>query len=86
MPGVAGAYEYRLTSTITVGEASTEQLVDYTPERTSTRVSVYMDIFGFTAGPTEINLLAVGAPRPATRAVEDRLLVLLYSRTKRHKP
>jgi hypothetical protein len=84
LPGIAGAYAYRFISSDMVGRYSSEEFVDYAPD-TKRKVSVYIDVFGFTIGPAEINLFGVGTPHPAARTVEDRLLVLLYSRAKRHR-
>jgi hypothetical protein len=48
-------------------------------------VPIYVDEFGFIAGPAEITLITEGAPRPIPAEVEARLLSLLYSRAKEHK-
>jgi hypothetical protein len=81
LPGIAGAYEYRIGTTVIVGRSAPVEPVDYMPEQIR-RVPLHIDGFGFTAGRAEINLIALGAPRPVSRNVEDQLLVLLYSRTK----
>lgn len=83
LPGIAGAYEYRIGTTVIAGRSAPVEPVDYMPEQIR-RVPIYIDGFGFTAGPAEINLIALGAPRTVSRNVEDQLLVLLYSRTKTH--
>lgn len=84
LPGIAGAYEYRIGTCVIAGCAAPAEPVDYVPELVK-RVPLHIDGFGFTAGPAEINLTAIGVPRPVSRDVEDRLLVLLYSRTKAHR-
>jgi hypothetical protein len=47
-------------------------------------VHYYIDIFGFVSGAAEINLFGVGVPRPVSKKEEERLLGLLYTRTKVH--
>ena len=46
---------------------------------------VYVDEFGFVAGPSEIRLNATGTPQPMATATERRLLALLYGRAQAHK-
>ncbi len=84
LPGVAGSFGYRIAFTVTVRGAGTEEMADYMAQRVR-RIRFYMDAFGFTSGPAEINMITLGSPRPVSRSVEDQLLVLLYSRTKAHR-
>ncbi len=90
LPGIPGAFEYRIVSTLIVGGNGATELADYRarpiepPDQPTAVLHYYIDIFGFVAGVAEINLYGVGVPRPVSRKEEERLLVLLYTRTKEH--
>jgi hypothetical protein len=84
LPGIEGAYEYRMAATIIIGRSAPVEPVDYVPQQVK-RIRFYLDFFGFVSGPAEINMTTLSAPRPVPRKVEDRLLVLLYSRTQAHR-
>ena len=43
-------------------------------------IPFYIDEFGFTSGPAEISLTAIGAPLPVPTETAERLTSLLYSR------
>ncbi|HWX75338.1 MAG TPA: hypothetical protein VNZ05_08525 [Solirubrobacteraceae bacterium] len=49
-----------------------------------TQPHLYMDGLAFLTGRTEVGLVAVAYPRPASAAVESRLVSLLYSRASAH--
>lgn len=83
LPGIEGAYEYRLTAMLITARVAPVEPVDYFPQQIR-RIPVYMDIFGFVARSAEIHLTAFSIPKPVPRTVEDRLLLLLYDRTRRH--
>ena len=85
LPGVDGSFGYRIAFTVTVAGGGTEETVDYTAEQTR-RIRFDIDAFGFISGPAEINMIALGAPRPVSKRVEERLLRLLYNRTKGQSP
>jgi len=84
LPGIEGGYEYRIAATIIAGRAAPVELAAYVPQQVK-QVRLFMDLFGFISGPTEINLAALGGPRPVSKKLEERLLVLLYSRAEAHK-
>jgi hypothetical protein len=48
-------------------------------------VTLYTDGFRFVVGPAEIVLAVTSAPRPPRAELEQRLLLLLYSRAEAHK-
>jgi len=84
LPGIAGAYEYRIVSTVIMGRKAAVEPADYLPQQIK-RFRLYEDLFGFISGPAEINMTAISVSHPVLRTVEDRLLVLLYSRTREHR-
>lgn len=81
LPGVDGSFGYRIAFTVTVRGAGTEERADYMAQQVR-RIRFNIDAFGFISGPAEINMIALGAPRPVSKQVEERLLMLLYNRTK----
>lgn len=83
LPGISGAFEYRIATTIIAGGAAPVEPADYAPRQVK-RIPFYFDIFGFISGPAEINLTAIGAPQPVPEKIEQHLLALLYSRAGEH--
>ena len=83
LPGIPGAYEYRTVSTVVLGRNASVEPAAYVPQQVR-RYLTYEDQFGFISGPAEINMTALSLLRPVPRKVEDRLLVLLYNRTREH--
>ena len=83
LPGIKGAYQYRIISTVILGRSAPVEPADYLPQQIK-HYRFYEDLFGFVSGPAELNLIAISASHPVPRTVEDRLLVLLYGRTREH--
>jgi len=83
-PGIEGAYEFRIAAIAIIRPTASVEAADYLPQRVK-RIRFYMNFFGFIDGPAEINLTALSAPRPVPKKLEDRLLVLLYSRATTHR-
>ena len=46
------------------------------------RAHVYRDILGFTTGPAEIELEAIGVGHPVPAATEEKALLLLLARAR----
>jgi hypothetical protein len=49
------------------------------------RLPIYLDVFDLLAGPAEVNMSASGIAHPPPKAIERRLLSLLYTRAETHK-
>lgn len=81
LPGVDGSFEYRFATTVVAGSTANEEMVDYVTQPIR-EIPFYFDTFGFISGPVEINLIALGDPRPVSKVAEQRLLSLLSSRAK----
>ena len=75
LPGVPGSFGYRIAVAI-LGVPSTVEPI---------QPHLYVDAFGFLAGPAEVALLATAFPRPVPQEVDERLLSLLQSRATAHK-
>jgi hypothetical protein len=75
LPGVPGSFAIEITMNV-LGVPS--QLAATPPH-------VYIDILGFLSGASEINLGAIGFPKPVTEATEQRLTETLYSRAHANK-
>jgi hypothetical protein len=68
-PGTKGSFAWRVTVTFTVHRI---------------RVSLYLDILGFVAGPARVTLFSSGALRPFPAAIQQRLFSLLLARAEAH--
>jgi hypothetical protein len=75
LPGVPGSFAIEITMSV-LGVPS--QLAATPPH-------VYIDILGFLSGAGEINLGAIGFPKPVAEATEQRLIETLYSRAQANK-
>jgi hypothetical protein len=92
LPGAKGSYAARISLRITgvlgpgqtQSERSTAALESSSPNPRSVEIPLYIDGFGFLAGPARVSLTATSLKRPASSAIEHRLLSLLYSRAKAH--
>jgi hypothetical protein len=84
LPGVDGSFGYRIVTTVTAGGMAAREMVDYTTQQVKP-IRLYFDLFGFIAGPAEINLTTMGTRQSVSKKVEDQLLVLLYGRAKAHR-
>jgi hypothetical protein len=73
LPGLDKSFGIEIATTITG------------PRTGGTPIHLYADELGFTSGPAEISLTAVGAPQPVSEEAEQRLVSLLYSRAQAHK-
>jgi hypothetical protein len=49
------------------------------------RLPIYLDVFDLLAGPAEVDMSASGTAHPPQKAIERRLLSLLYTRAETHK-
>jgi hypothetical protein len=49
------------------------------------RLPIYLDFFDLLAGPAEVNMSARSVAHPPPKAIERRLLSLLYARAETHK-
>lgn len=67
--GADGTFEYRIGTSITAGPRT---------------IPMYIDLLGFLSGPAEVDMTAIGAPRPVPSAREARLLSVLLARAKAH--
>jgi hypothetical protein len=94
LPGGRGSYGARIRLTISAQLApgktqsgrSTATIESSSPNATRVQIPVYIDTFGFLAGPAQVSLTATSLKRPASSAIEHRLLSVLYSRAKAHTP
>jgi hypothetical protein len=70
LPGTPGSFAVRITTSV-LGVPS---------QIAATPPHVYIDILGFLAGASEINLTATGFPEPVAEEAEQHLLTTLYNR------
>jgi hypothetical protein len=92
LPGAKSSYAARISLRISGelapgrarSERSTAALESSSPTPRRVQISLYIDAFGFLAGPAQVKLSAISVKRPASSATEHRLLSLLYSRAKAH--
>jgi hypothetical protein len=92
LPGAKDSYAARISLTITgelgpshtPSERSSAALESSSPNPPRVQIPLYVDGFGFLAGRAEVTLTATGVQRPASSAIEHRLLSVLYSRAKAH--
>jgi hypothetical protein len=70
-PGADGSFAWRVTTTITAQRIP---------------VKIYLDIFGFTRGRAEVQLLTASFLQPFPARAEERLFSLLLERAKTHAP
>jgi hypothetical protein len=89
LPAAHDSYAARISMTISgsLGTGarsgrSTATLESSSPTTARISIPVYIDTFGFVAGPAQIGLTATGLKRPPSPATERRLLSKLYSRAK----
>jgi len=76
LPGVPGSFAVQITTSV-IGIPS---------QIAATPPHVYIDVLGFIAGASEINLTATGFPEPVPEEAEQRLISVLYARTQANKP
>ena len=76
LPEGQNAFGFRVETTIT----------GTSPTGKQRREVLYLDDYGFVAGPAEVSLNDIRASRPPPTALERHLLTLLYSRAQVHKP
>jgi hypothetical protein len=87
LPGVE-SFGYRIATKV-IASAESSELSAYHPgSRPVARreVPIYFDILVFIDGPAEVNLDAIGAPRPIPTSVERHLLRLLHLRAVANRP
>jgi len=92
LPGAKDSYAARISLRLTGepglgrtrSERSTAALESSSPNPRPVQIPLYIDSFGFLAGPAQVSLTAISVKRPASAATEHRLLSLLYSRAKAH--
>ncbi|HEY1833160.1 MAG TPA: hypothetical protein VGG08_01890 [Solirubrobacteraceae bacterium] len=70
-PGADGSFAWRVTTTITTRHVP---------------VKIYLDIFGFTRGRAEVQMLTASFLQPFPARVEERLFSLLLERATSHEP
>jgi hypothetical protein len=70
-PGADGSFAWRMTTTI-----ATQHIP----------VKIYLDIFGFTRGRAEVQMLTASFLDPFPAHVEEQLFSLLLERAKSHEP
>jgi hypothetical protein len=75
LPGVPGSFAVRITTSV-LGIPS---------QIAATPPHVYIDILGFLAGASEINLTATGFPEPVGEEAEQHLITALYTRAQANK-
>jgi len=75
LPGTPGSFAVRITTSV-LGVPS---------QIAATPPHVYIDILGFLAGASEINLTATGFPEPVAEEAEQHLITTLYNRAQTNK-
>ena len=78
--GVFFAYRISTTVNVTGAESQLTAYVPGTEAATPQTVPFFIDLIGFTVGPAEVNLTAMGAPAPVSRNFEANLLTVLHER------
>lgn len=72
LPEIEGSFDIRMNVPI---EGVPVQIAATTPH-------LYVDVLGFVSGAAEVNLMEFSYPQPAQSETEQRLLSVLYERTK----
>lgn len=83
VPALGGSFGFRIRARVAIVPGA-QQLTAYRPaaDPQKTELDVYVDLIGFPFGPAEVGMTATAAPRPISRKLERRVLLLLAKRAR----